>query len=159
MKWFGGHWSHVLIFSWFDLLMVEVQKLEEQNKTVVTGPGKQTLEPKSDLVTELAQKPEISPHSPTNSSHTPDISPTSSPHRKPSKLQLPSLQSSQLAAAIVNSAQWALKLSGSVYYTVSSQKYALFSHTTLWQKYNGGVCSNTQFVSCILSPPFIPCNR
>ena len=32
--------------SWFDLLMVEVQKLEE---TIVTGPGKQTLEPKSDL--------------------------------------------------------------------------------------------------------------
>ena len=88
-------------WKWFDLLMVEVQKLEE---TVVTGPSKQTLEPKSDLGTEPAPKPEISPHSPTNSSHTPDISPSPSPRRKPSKLQLPSLQSSQLAAAIVNSA-------------------------------------------------------
>ena len=90
--------------SWFDLLMVEVQKLEEQNETLVTGPGKQTPEPKSNLGTEPASKPEISPHSPTNSSHTPDISPSSSPRRKPSKLQLPSLHSSQLAAAIVKSA-------------------------------------------------------
>ena len=91
--------------SWFDLLMVEVQKLEEQNETVVTGPGKQALESKSDLGTEPAPKPEISPHSPTNSSHTQDISPSSPPRRNPSKLQLPSLQSSQLAAAIiVNSA-------------------------------------------------------
>ena len=90
--------------SWFDLLMVEVQKLEEQNENVVTESGKQTLEPKSDLGTvasEPAPKPEICPHSPTNDYHTPDISPPSSPRRKP---QLPSLQSSQLAAAIVNSA-------------------------------------------------------
>lgn len=93
--------------SWFDLLMVEVQKLEEQNENVVTESGKQTLEPKSDLGTvasEPAPKPEICPHSPTNDYHTPDISPPSSPRRKPQKPQLPSLQSSQLAAAIVNSA-------------------------------------------------------
>ena len=88
--------------SWFDLLMVEVQKLEEKSENMDTEPGKQTLEPKSDLGTEPAPKPENSPHSPTNT--IPDISPPSSPRRKPLKLQLPSLQSSQLAAAIVNSA-------------------------------------------------------
>ena len=90
--------------SWFDLLIIEVQKLEEQNENIVTEPGKQTLEPRSDLGTEPVPKPEIFPHSPTNDSHNPDISPPSSPRRKPQKPQLPSLQSSQLAAAIVNSA-------------------------------------------------------
>ena len=43
--------------------------------------------------------------------------------------------------------------------TISSQKYlppSPFLHTTFRQKWEGGICSNIQFVSCIrLLPPFL----
>ena len=113
--------------SWFDLLIIEVQKLGDQKDEVVTEPRQHILELGSEevavkLVSNPAQNV-ASSHSPTNGNSIPDVSvssaavcgehldsnsgdsaPGSSPRRKPPKLQLPLVQSSQLAAAIVNSA-------------------------------------------------------
>ena len=116
--------------SWFDLLIIEVQKLGDRKDEVVTEPRQHTLElelgseeVEAKLVSNPAQNV-ASSHSPTNGNSIPDVSvssaavcgehsdsnspgdsaPDSFPHREPSKLQLPLVQSSQLAAAIVNSA-------------------------------------------------------
>ena len=122
----------VSLESWFDLLIIEVQKLEDQNNDVVTEPRKQTLELElgseevaMNLVSNSTENV-VPSHTPTNADDIPDVSvssacvygehsdsksnspvekaPDSSPHRKPPKVQLPLVQSSQLAAAIVNSA-------------------------------------------------------
>jgi len=119
----------VSLESWFDLLIVEVQKLEND---VVTEPMKQTLELElgseevaMNLVSNSTENV-VPSYTPTNADNVPDVSvssasvygehsdsksnspvekaPDSSPRRKPPKVQLPLVQSSQLAAAIVNSA-------------------------------------------------------
>ena len=113
--------------SWFDLLIIEVQKLGDKKNEVVAEPRQHILELELGSAAKLVSNPAqnvASSHSPTNGNSIPDVSvssaavcgehsdsnspgdraPDSFPHRKPPKLQLPLVQSSQLAAAIVNSA-------------------------------------------------------
>ena len=118
--------------SWFNLLIIEVQKLGYRKDEVVTEPRQHILELElgsEEVAAKLVSNPAhvqnvMSSHSPTNGNSIPDVSvssaavsgehsdsnsagdsaPDSFPHREPSKLQLPLVQSSQLAAAIVNSA-------------------------------------------------------